>query len=261
MARGYPAFWGTILGVPFGLGAYLYLRTTQYPRLVAVPLLVVGGAVFVSGLFLQLVAPGPSRMRADESLVAARHPRRIGTHIRLVMGGVVLTTAAYVSAFTSLHAAVPIGGSLLGAYLFGMGLFDYWRTTLQTYYLTDRRLISVYRFLSLDRTELPLDEISGVRERKSVPDTLTGTGSVTVASGGGRHARNRTPPDIASIPVREPTANPRGGTKREQPPVGRHDHRRVTRTADPGRSPTSIHRYGDGSDAESFWTAWPYVRV
>ncbi|MFC7078786.1 PH domain-containing protein [Halorussus caseinilyticus] len=74
----------------------------------------------------------------------------------------------------------------MGLYAFSSGLYTYWTNSLTTYYVTSRRIIKEYRFLSLVRREIPREKVRGVQERKSAIEALVGLGNVLVASGGGR---------------------------------------------------------------------------
>ena len=62
------------------------------------------------------------------------------------------------------------------------GVIKYWVNHHTTYYVTNRRAVHMYRFIWLDTTEIPVNAINSISETKGFVETLTGRGSVLVAS-------------------------------------------------------------------------------
>ena len=57
-----------------------------------------------------------------------------------------------------------------------------------TYYVASLRAVHLYQFIWLDTTEIPVNAINSISETRGFIETLTGRGSVLVASGvGARH--------------------------------------------------------------------------
>lgn len=187
MARGLPAVWSALLGLPFALsGAYAVTGDTAVPSEAGYPFLAFGGFVAAVGLYIQYVAaPDPPTMRDDETVIATRNPAQRAAIIKTAIGFGLLAVTGYLLFFTFRPYIYPISTLFVGLYVFSTGLFAYWTNTLTTYYVTNQRLIKEYRFVSLVRQELPFDKIRGVEERRSVWETLVGLGNVRVASGGG----------------------------------------------------------------------------
>lgn len=188
MARGKPALWSSLLGLPFIIaGIYVYLGTTDIPLEVALPLILFGGFVVLIGLYVHLVAtPEQPRLGDNEEILSKRHPTQRVAAIRIVAGLPLLASAAYLFFFTLKPYVYPTIALIVGLYLFSGGLHTYWTNTLTTYYVTTERVVKEYRFISLLRQEIPLTKVRGVREQKSIVESLVGLGNVSVASGGGK---------------------------------------------------------------------------
>lgn len=185
MARGHPAIWSTLLGLPIaGGGLWLHLRGGHLSSW-GLPFVVLGGFVVAVGIYVQFVAPAPPALRDDEELLETRHPRQRAAAVLVILSTPFPLVAGYLLFLTRLPYVYPTLAFFAGLLLFSLGVLTYWRNTLTTYYLTDRRVISAYRFVSLDRTEIPLGKVRVIQERRSVPEALAGLGSVRVAAGSG----------------------------------------------------------------------------
>jgi len=187
MARGYPAVWSALLGLPFVAGGgYAVVADTYVPNEAGLPFVGFGVFVIALGLYIQYVAaPNPPAMREGEEIVETRNPAQRAAAVKTVLGFVLLLVTGYLLFFTFEPYVYPIATLLVGLYAFSTGLHAYWTNTLTTYYVTNQRLIKEYRFISLVREELPFDKVRGVEERKSIWEALVGLGNVRVASGGG----------------------------------------------------------------------------
>lgn len=188
MARGMPAFWSTLVGLPFVAGgAVVYLMETPVPVEVAAPLVLFGLFVVTVGLYVQFVAsPDPPNMREAEEIITTRHPTQRVAVVKLVLGVPLLVAAGYLLFLTRYPYVYPTVTLVVGLFLLSTGLNTYWKNSLTTYYVTTDRIIKEYRFVSLVKQEVPLEKVRGVQERRSLSETLVGLGNVRVASGGGR---------------------------------------------------------------------------
>lgn len=188
MARGHAALWSTILAAPFVVGGtYVYKRnpSATVPDEVGLPILAFGVFVLAVGGYVHFVAaPSPPTMRAGEKLRDSRTPARRAAIAKLVVGFSFLLIAGYLLFLTLIPYVYPIGMFVVGLYFFSVGLFIYWTNSLTTYYVTNKRLIKEYRFVSLVRRELLFEKVRGVEERKSMWEAVIGLGNVRVASGG-----------------------------------------------------------------------------
>jgi hypothetical protein len=189
MARGLPAVWSTLLALPFVAGGayvYRYDPSEFVSAQVGLPILGFGLFVVLVGLYIHFVAaPEPPTMREGEAVVDTRHPSQRAALVKAVVGFLLLLLAGYWLFLTFRPYVYPTVAFVAGLLLFSTGLHTYWTNTLTTYYVTNRRLIKEYRFISLVRQELPFEKVRGVQERKSVWEALVGLGNVRVASGGG----------------------------------------------------------------------------
>ncbi|APW99157.1 hypothetical protein CHINAEXTREME_15880 [Halobiforma lacisalsi AJ5] len=187
MARGKPALWSALLGLPFlGAGAYLYWADIDFPSLLAVPFVLFGVFVLAMGMYVHVVAaPKSPTMRDGEELIDKRHPTQRVALVKVCIGLPLLAATTYLMFFTMVPYIYPTVTLLTGLYFFSTGLQIYWANSLTTYYLTNQRIVREYRLISLIRQEVPLDKVRGVEERKSITEALVGLGNIRVASGGG----------------------------------------------------------------------------
>jgi membrane protein YdbS with pleckstrin-like domain len=194
MTRGLPAVWSSLFGLPLvAVGAYLVALQNQYPLTANQPTVppTAGVALAVFGLFVagfgayvQFVAmPDRPTMRDDEWVVDDRNPAQRSA-LTKALAGVPFLGAGLSLLYATEHPLVyPTVVLAVGLYLLSTGLHQYWRNTLTTYLVTNRRILEEYRFLSLVRTEVPLDKVRAVEERQSAWDALFGLGSVSVRAG------------------------------------------------------------------------------
>jgi membrane protein YdbS with pleckstrin-like domain len=182
-----PAVWSTLLALPFlALGGYLYALQSAFPEIAGAPLLVFGAFISLVGLYVQFIgAPEPPTMSEDEEIIETRNPAQRSALATVLISFPVLGTGIYLLYFTGYPYVYPTVAFLVGLYLFSNGLHAYWTNTLTTYLVTNQRIIQEYRFLSLLRTEVPIDKVRGVSESRSPLESLVGLGNVTVQSGGG----------------------------------------------------------------------------
>ena len=188
MARSEYTKWSPLLGVPFLLlGVYLYFFASAFPKEIGYPFLLFGSFIILIGLYVHFrAAPKAPTLRENEQIVATQHPVQRVALIKIILGSISLIIAVYLLLFTYEPYIYPTVAFLLGLYLFSNGLYTYWANSLTTYYITNQRVISEYRFFSLVKNELSLQKIRGVEERRSIVGTLVGLGKVYVASGGGK---------------------------------------------------------------------------
>lgn len=187
MARGLPGVWSTLLTVPFsGSGSYVYLAETPYPELLGLPLLIFGIFVFLMGWYIHLVAMPPTpTLRDGEKTVDTRHPTQKAALVRVLLGLPFLGLAGYLLLFTIVPYVYPTTVFVVGMYLLSSGILTYWTNSLTTYFITNQRVISEFRLLSLIRKEVPLRKIRAIKETKSPIEALVGVGNIQISSGGG----------------------------------------------------------------------------
>lgn len=187
MARGLPAFWSTIVAIPFLVGGYLLSTGDgQYPPEIGLVFFLFGLFVIGIGVYIHFVAaPSSPKLGRSEQLLATKHPSqrvaaiKIGLSLPFLLGGIYLlhfTMRPYIQPTLTLGA---------GLYLVSTGLYTYWTNSLTTYYITDERVVRSYRFLSRVTEEVPFDKVRGVAERRSFSETLVGLGNVAVSTGVG----------------------------------------------------------------------------
>ena len=194
MTRGLPAVWSSLLGLPFvAVGGYLVWLQDGYPLTAnqpAVPstagvaLAVFGLFVVAFGVYVQFVAmPERPTMRDDEWIVDDRDPAQRSALAKAVAAVPFLAAGVQLLYFTDRPLVYPTVALAVGLYLLSTGLYEYWQNTLTTYLVTNRRMLEEYRFLSVVRTEIPLEKVRAVEERQSAWDALFGLGNVYVRAG------------------------------------------------------------------------------
>lgn len=187
MARGLPGVWSTLLSLPFFAGGgYVYVAETPYPELLGLPLVVFGGFVLVMGWYIHVVAePPPPTLREGEEVIDTRHPTQKAALVRVLVGLPFLAIAAWLLIRTTFPYVYPTVAFIIGLYSFSIGIRTYWTNSLTTYFITNERVISEFRLLSLVRKEVPLRKIRAVKESKSPVEAMVGVGNIQVSSGGG----------------------------------------------------------------------------
>ena len=188
MARGRPAVWSAILGMPFVLiGIYHTHFASNTTSELGFPPLFFGLFIVLVGLYVHYVGtPEQPTLREEEEIVAIRHPTQRVAAAKIGIGVPILLVTAYLLVFTMVPYVYPTFTLIVGLYFFSTGLYIYWTNTLTTFYVTSNRVIREFRFLSLVRQEVPLEKVRGVQERKTLTESLVGLGNVRVASGGGQ---------------------------------------------------------------------------
>lgn len=183
MARGLPSIWSLLLGLPLLASGITLHSADRYLQSFGVPVAALGGFVVLVGLVVQFINPSPPTFQEDETVVETRHPNQRPAFLKGVLSLPFFVAAGYLLYLTKLPYVYPTVAFFIGLYLYSSGLLRYWQNALTTFYLTDRRLISVFRFLTLDRKEIALPNVQMIQERKTVWEKLVGLGNVRVAAG------------------------------------------------------------------------------
>lgn len=185
MARGVPAFWGGLGTTLFGvLGWVVSQSGLPASGLITACFVGFGVLVGVLGVYVQArAAPSDPSLRDGETMETTRNPTQRVASTKVLGAIPVLGLTVYWLTQTQLPYVYPTITLLAGLWLFTTGLKRYWINSLTTYYLTDQRIISEYRFISLQRNRIPLEQVRGVSEERSLLESLAGLGNVRVSSG------------------------------------------------------------------------------
>lgn len=199
MARGKPAMWGIAVGGPItGLGVYTAVAAPDLPNSLGTPFILLGIFVILLGFYVRWMAPEMKTF--DERVLATFHPNQLAAKAFLLIGGGFFLAIIYLLFGTYLPYVYPTL-SFSGVLFFTLtGLVRYWRNSLTTYYVTTERITSEYRFLSLQRTSVSIEDISAVGRKHSVVESLVGLGTVGISAGGG----NPTMTEIRFQDIEEP---------------------------------------------------------
>jgi hypothetical protein len=183
MARGRPLLWGAILGLlTGGAGVYATQTTESAPPELGYPLILLGIVTIVIGAYVRQVAPGGP----DVETVDTFQPSQLSSYIIISVSAVFLLGTIYLLYSTEIPYVYPTITFVTFLITFIKGSVRYWQNSLTTYYVTDDRIISEYRFLSLKRSSINHSDVTNVARRQSVVETLTGLGSLKITVAGSR---------------------------------------------------------------------------
>lgn len=186
MARGMPGVVGSVVGAPFVVtGLYASLSETPLPSAVALTLAAFGLLVVLTGWYVHRVSPAPIDFGTDERVIETVHSSQLVAALKLALGAVVLLVTGYLLFGTQVAYVYPTLTFVAGFAALLTGLVQYWQNTLTVHYVTTQRVVSEYRFVSLRRQIIQIDDVIGINRTQSVPESLFGYGTVLVSSGGG----------------------------------------------------------------------------
>jgi len=181
MARGVPHLWGAGLGIPTLLGGVYVLATggtETAPAGLGYPFVILGVVALLLGFYVSRVSPDPPEVEPIEVF----KPSQLSAYLLGVASLPLFVITIYLLFWTRVPYVWPTLAFVLFVTLFVKGLVRYWQNSLTTYYVTDNRVISEYRFIQLKRNSANATEIGNVVRRQSAIETLTGLGSVAVRS-------------------------------------------------------------------------------
>ena len=176
-----------IIALPFLLAGGYGLLEPDFPKLVAVVVLIVGAGLLCLGFYMSLagVAPTPSLVSGERQIIQ-RHPTMKPAYARMIWSIPFIVAAGYLLQFTQQPYVFPFVPFVIGMYLFLKGVMKYLRNLHITYAITDRRVMHMYKFLWLSTKEIPVARIVSISETRSFFEILTGRGTVVVATGIGQ---------------------------------------------------------------------------
>jgi uncharacterized membrane protein YdbT with pleckstrin-like domain len=176
------------IALPFIVVGVYSLNQPGLPLWAATVVLVVGVAMLAIGQYMSLGVSYPSPSLAEsgeEKVVMMRHPTMKPAYARIILSIPFIIIAVYLYAFTLHPYVYPFALSLAGIFLFFSGAQRYWVNLRTTYYVTNRRVTQMYRFIWLETKEIPVSRIISISESRGFFEVLTGRGNVTVSSGVG----------------------------------------------------------------------------
>lgn len=187
MARGWPAFWTTLIALPFLLGgAYVHLYLPDYPTSIGTVPMLFAGFMILLGLYVHvLVAPEPPAMQPGEEMHVVVSPFSWAAATRFPVFLAFLVMAVYLRFYTDFPVVAAAAAMVACLYFLVTGLVRYWKSSLTVHYVTNRRIITDYRFLWLIRVEVPLPKVTGLEQRKTVMESFLGIGNVVLVTGAG----------------------------------------------------------------------------
>jgi hypothetical protein len=181
MARGLPAFWSGVVAAVFAGFGLLIQSNSQVHDQVGTILMVLGGIIFVTGIFVQFRAPGkPSRI--DPETASVYHPTQRYAAWHIASGIVLFIIGVYVLYFTQIPYAYPGIALAFGMYRVGRGLHRYWANSLTTYYISkdDMLFLKSYRFISQDMRPANAKNIDTMPSGQNVIERLFDIGHADV---------------------------------------------------------------------------------
>ena len=177
-----------MIALPFFAVGGVGLARGDLPNDASVAVMCIGALVVLVGLYVSVLSRPRLNLMSNEETLALRHPSMKPAFARILLSVPFFLAAGYLLQFTTLPYVYPFIPFLIAMYLYFRGVIKYWVNHHTTYYVTNRRAVHMYRFIWLDTTEIPVNAINSISETRGFVETLTGRGSVLVASGiGARH--------------------------------------------------------------------------
>lgn len=184
MARGAPRLWGLALGSPTVAGGAFALSSGgpgSPPAEIGYPFVALGTLAIALGFYVNRMSPEAP----DVEPIEVFKPSQLSAYLLGAVSLPCLAVTLYLLFETRVPYVWPTLTFVAFVFLFVKALVRYWQNSLTTYYVTHDRVVSEYRFLSLNRVGTNVDAIENVVRRQSAVETLTGLGSVTVRSPSG----------------------------------------------------------------------------
>lgn len=128
------------------------------------------------GIYVSQVSPESP----DVEPIEVFKPSQLSVYLLGVASLPLFVLTLYLLFWTRVPYVWPTPAFVVFVFLFVKGLVRYWQNSLTTYYVTDDRVISEYRFIKLKRTSTNVPDGENVEIRRSVIGTLTALGTVTV---------------------------------------------------------------------------------
>ena len=176
-----------VVALPFILLGIFGLMQGEELYQPSLAVILVGALVILVGLYVSVLSRPRLDLMPDEEFLALRHPSMKPAFARIVLSIPFFLAAGYLLEFSTLPYLYPFLPFLVGMYFYFRGIIKYWINHHTTYYVTNRRVVRMYRFGWLDTTEIPVNAINSISQTRTLLETLTGRGSVLVASGIGAH--------------------------------------------------------------------------
>lgn len=148
----------------------------------------VGAAIVVVGFCVSLISRPRLELLESERVLEMRHPSIKPPLARTAIGVLCFAAAGGMLWFTLVPYIYPIVSFMVGMFLYLRGIATYWINHHTAYYVTNRRVVRMYRFVQVRTTGLPIDRVLSADKHKNPIERLTGRGNVVVESGvGARH--------------------------------------------------------------------------
>ena len=177
-----------VVALPFFTVGVVGLARGDLRNDASLAVVLVGALVVLVGLYVSVLSRPRLNLMPNEETLALRHPSMKPAFAWILLSVPFFLASGYLLQFTDLPYVYPFVPFLFGMYLYFRGVIKYWVNHHTTYYVTSRRAVHMYRFIWLDTTEIPVNAINSISETRGFIETLTGRGSVLVASGiGARH--------------------------------------------------------------------------
>ena len=143
-----------------------------------------GLLVLLGGFYFGFLGIRPSLgLLPGEAILVLRHPSMKPAFTRMIISLVFFGAALYLLYTPQSYPIYYFALFLIAVYLYFRGIIQYWLNHHTTYYVTDRRIVRLRRFIAVSTTEIPTKAINAISETRGLSEALSGRGSVVVASG------------------------------------------------------------------------------
>lgn len=142
-----------------------------------------GMTVVMLGLNASIIQRPGLSLAPGEEVVEMRRPSLKPPFARIAAGVLIFAAAGFWQWLGPAPYVHSLALLAVGACIYLLGVATYWRNTRTAYYVTNQRVVRMYRFISLVTTEIPIGNVNFISLSRSFFEILTGRGGVQVASG------------------------------------------------------------------------------
>ncbi len=175
-----------IVGLPF-LAACMFILinsdlSSQTSRQASLAIIFVGALFVLVGFYASLLPRPRLESMWDEEILKERQPSMKPPLVRIGLSVPFFVASGYLLEFTGQAYIYPLAAFLIAMYLYFRGVVTYWVNLHTAYYVTNRRVVHMYKFFSRNTTEISVNPQTGISETQSFIERLTGRGSVLVTN-------------------------------------------------------------------------------
>ena len=154
--------------------------------------IVVGVVIAIIGIIVGLNSPPQLDLIEAEKVEFEDHPSVKPAFLRIAIGVLLSIPGVYLMvALDGIWYVVSLMALIVGVVLCIVGIHRYWMTHCTTYYVTNNRFVTQYRFLGGYTSIIGIADVVSAEPRFNLIQRIVGTGDFIVTSGSGRGGGQR----------------------------------------------------------------------